>query len=98
MREDLWQESIDKAVKLLQPGTIFRLFFYKGNLNNYRGHVLAIVDEEHIVIKRWARSKQRWWYFVEHASLFSLYIHGGALKIIKRASTAAVGSSSPDRD
>jgi hypothetical protein len=34
-------------------------------------HIRAIVDDEHVVVREWWRSKNRWNYSVEHSVLFT---------------------------
>ena len=58
----------------IQVEKSYRIFFSKGNLNNKKIHVLAIVDSYYIVYKYWSKYKQRWHYQVEHENYFNMLI------------------------
>ena len=65
---------------MLQPGKKVRLFYNEGNPNNELRHILAIVDDEHIVYKVWSKGKQRWRYRVEWMYAFQMALEGGHLQ------------------
>ena len=67
-------------------GKAYNINFGKGNPNNKKIHVLAVVDEDYYVCKYWQKYKQRWNYNVEHVGFLQLlygnkYLHTCANKL-----------------
>lgn len=63
----------EELKKTLVPGTSFRFFYNTGNPNNCIAHIRAIVDNEWVVWRKWARTKQRWIYLVDYIHFFWLH-------------------------
>ncbi len=67
----------------MKIGDKYRIFYEEGNLNNARIHILAFVDNDMVVYKRWNREKQAWRYNVEHMSWFDLLKRKGWMKKVR---------------
>lgn len=63
----------EELKRILVPGKSFRFFYNAGNPSNSLAHIRAIVDDEWIVWRKWAKSKRRWIYLVDHIHLFWLH-------------------------
>ncbi len=73
-------------------GATFKLDFGPNNRNTKKYHVLAIVDEDMVVLKWWSKRKKRWFYIVE-CPLFINSRRDGVLIIIdrKKMQNASIG-------
>jgi hypothetical protein len=54
----------------VKPGVSFRVFYGEGNVNNKKLHIRAVVDDDYVVLRKWSKSKQRWFYLVEDCYYF----------------------------
>ncbi len=63
------------------PGTKVKLFYSKHNINNRTFHIVAIVDEDQVVIKQWMKYNQYWSYDVKPLHWF--YLRAGFLKKVR---------------
>lgn len=73
------QNATDELVELLTPGNKVRVFAGEDRHINGLYHILAIVDGDQVVYKVWGNRKQRWFYRVEDAYLFAMYLKEGWL-------------------
>lgn len=56
----------------IQIGDIYEVFYNEGNHNNIpKIYVLAIVDDDMIVLKYWRKQTRRWIYKIVHADYFT---------------------------
>ena len=69
----------NELIELLTPGNKVRVFAGDDRHINGLYHILAIVDDDMVVFKTWGNNKQRWYYRVENAYLFYLYLKDGWL-------------------
>jgi len=70
---------------LMEVGKSYKIYFGKGNLNNKKVHIEAILDNgEQIVYKHWLAGKQSWNWNVVDKYLFDLYIRNGSLRGLKK--------------
>lgn len=76
--DDLWD-----IPDWVGPGAVFKKNFGPNNPNTAVYHVLAIVDEDMIVMKSWMKRKRRWSYRVE-CPLFIKYNRDDIIEIQKR--------------
>jgi hypothetical protein len=66
---------MDAVLALLRPGKTVWVF-------RERWHVRAIVDNTHVVCRRWFRHQQRWDYVVKEIFHFQLIYNLGGLRPI----------------
>lgn len=70
--------EIDPALMAaLVPGATLRVDYGPGKPANELRHVLAIVDDDHVVYKVWWPQHQRWEYKVEWVGTFDMEWKGG---------------------
>lgn len=75
-RDEYFDLVFPQLVARMQPGTQWR------TPTNRRLHVLAVVDEEYIVVKEWFVHKRRWSYRVEWVYGFWLWDRDGKLECL----------------
>ena len=68
----------------LKTGTIYHLYWGRGNINNKTIHTVGIVDSDMVVYKWWGKHKQRWFYVVKSIEWMEQLMNGGILIEIKR--------------
>lgn len=66
------------------PGAVFKRNFGDTNPNTAVYHVLAIVDDDMVVMKTWMKRRQRWNYIVE-TPLFITYNRDDIIEVQKEA-------------
>jgi hypothetical protein len=75
----------NQKVASIRKGDILHLFYQKGNPNNKRIHVIAIIEAEKLIVsKHWLKHKKRWCFEVSECSCFWHSFRGGYMKFIKR--------------
>lgn len=67
--------------EIVKPGNKIKLNYgNKHNPNNMILHILTIVDECHVVFKKWLKHKKRWHYEVEPNYFFFWRVREGVAK------------------
>lgn len=66
--------------RLLRPGVALRAFLNRA-FPGPRLHIRAVVDGEHVVLRRYSRRKG-WVYQVEHVSYFEHLVRAGELSVV----------------
>ncbi len=75
-------EWTDELREIIKPGNRVRTYpqYYPNPHRSYLYHILAIVDEDRIVVKRWSKIKFAWLYDVIWIYEFRLMWEDGDLK------------------
>lgn len=68
-----------KLRELIQPGRTLKIKFSEDNINNKTIHICAVIDDDWIVYKYWAKRKKCWAYKVEYIYFFKLLYNDGTL-------------------
>lgn len=71
-------EYTEDFLNKIQPKKKIRLVH--NNTNSDLLHILAIVDDDMVVVKKWGKHRQRWFYQVESLYYFWLYYENKKLK------------------
>lgn len=53
----------------IKPGASFKLYYNRGNPNNAKYEVRAVVDGR-VVLREWFKEKERWNYSIENSPFF----------------------------
>lgn len=76
-------ESLWTLPDWVQPGAVFKRNFGDKNPNTAVYHVLAIVDDDMMVLKHWGKRANRWLYCVE-SPLFITFRRDDIIEVKKR--------------
>lgn len=67
----------------LEPGEDYRIYYNKGNINNCRIHIRAIVDDHMVVFQEYLKRRKIWVYKMKSLYYFELLDEGGNIAKIK---------------
>ena len=83
MKEINGIEYPEELLEWLQPGNVIRIY-PKRTFSKEVLHILAIVEEDQLVVKTWWKYKQRWHYKVIWFFALKLAYRDGNLEFVKK--------------
>ena len=82
--DEFYDRMVALARRKVKEGYTYRIFYGKGNRNNRRIHVRAIIDQHQVVYAQWSRRWQTYRYYCKTLYEFGMDIDYGHLKRMGR--------------
>lgn len=69
---------------MITTGSVLRINYGEGNVNNCTVHICAILEGQQVIYRRWLRSKKNWHYMTESMNYFKSLADNGNLKRLRK--------------
>ena len=82
--DEFYDRMVALARRKVKEGYTYRIYYNKGNPNNKRIHVRAIIDQHQVVYAKWSKRWQCYRYFCQSLYEFGMMVDDGFLKRMGR--------------